>query len=213
MFRIDLHTHSIVSHDGGISLEQYKKLLESKVLDCVAVTDHNDISLALELRETLGEKIIVGEEIMSLDGEIIGLYLNQRIEPGLSAAETVRKIRKQNGLVYIPHPFETVRKGLSKEGMTLLLSDIDIVEKFNARGRFRNRNTEIAQQPFANIVVASSSDAHCRFGIGTAYNVVSELPTRHNLQKLLLDATRQENYAPLISYLCPTINRLKKRFV
>lgn len=210
MFRVDLHTHSIVSHDGGIGLEYYKKIIADKDLDYIAITDHNEVSVALNLKETLGEKIIVGEEILTTEGEIIGLYLNQRIEPGLSAAATVKKIHEQDGLVYIPHPFETLRKGLSKETINSLLSEIDIIETFNARGRFRNHSVEAKQFQKAGLVGASSSDAHCRFGVGTAYSKVVEIPTRDNLQQLLLNAEYQEKYSPILTYLCPTINRIKK---
>ncbi len=212
MFRIDLHTHSIVSQDGGISFEQYKNLIANKSLDYIAVTDHNDISGALKLQESLGQNIIVGEEILTTDGEIIGLYLKSRIEPGLTAIQTIQKIREQNGLVYIPHPFETMRKGLSKEALNSVIQEVDIIETFNARGRFRNHSLETKQPPFSNLPFASSSDAHCRFGIGTAYNIVSEPPTRENLQALLLAGSREEQYAPILSYLCPAINRFKKRF-
>src|SRR5262245_43185713 len=110
--KIDLHTHSIASPDRSLSAKNYQKMLASGKLDYVAVTDHNVIDFARILHDQLGEQIIVGEEIATSEGEIIGLYLTSVVPSGLSAAETVRAIKDQDGLVYIPHPFETLRNGL-----------------------------------------------------------------------------------------------------
>ena len=85
MFKVDLHTHSSASHDGGISFEQYQLALSTGLLDAIAVTDHNSIETAQALHELLGDQIIVGEEIMTSQGEIIGLFLKQPIAPGQSA--------------------------------------------------------------------------------------------------------------------------------
>ena len=89
MIRLDLHTHSTGSPDGGIRLEEYKKLLDDKDLDVIAITDHDSIEQAVTIQKQLGERSIVGEEITTKDGEIIGLYLTQKIAPGLSAKDTV----------------------------------------------------------------------------------------------------------------------------
>ena len=128
MFKVDLHTHSEDSHDGGITQQQYMKALDKNLLDYIAVTDHNSIDFATRLKSELGERIIVGEEIMSSAGEIIGLYLSKVVMAGLTPRETIRQIKDQNGLVYIPHPFETIRKGLHPSIMEELLEFIDIVE-------------------------------------------------------------------------------------
>src|SRR5579859_2648799 len=96
-YKIDLHTHSIVSYDGGIREDEYKKLLTNNVIDFVAITDHNEIRFALMMQRRYGEQIIVGEEIMTAEGEIIGLFLKERIEPGLPVEETIQAIRMQRG--------------------------------------------------------------------------------------------------------------------
>jgi Predicted metal-dependent phosphoesterases (PHP family) len=74
MYKVDLHTHSIASPDGSLNEDNYRKMLETGRLDCIAVTDHNTIAFAKELHANLGDRIIVGEEITTLDGEIIGLF-------------------------------------------------------------------------------------------------------------------------------------------
>ena len=139
MFKVDLHTHSVASKDGGITPEQYADLLKSETVDIIAITDHDRIDFALGMRDALGKnRIIVGEEISTTDGEIIGLYLEKNIEPGLSAKETIKQIKKQGGLVYIPHPFEKVRHGLELETLEEIKNDIDIIESFNGRAFGRN---------------------------------------------------------------------------
>ncbi len=110
MFKVDLHTHSVASPDGGLTAQDYLQFLEKKDLQVIAITDHDTITFASDLQAQLGVRIIVGEEITTTEGEIIGLFLSKGIPPGLSPEETIHRIRRQNGLVYIPHPFETVRK-------------------------------------------------------------------------------------------------------
>ncbi len=102
MFKIDLHTHSSASPDGGITPQQYAHVLATNQLDLIAVTDHNRIDTALELHRALGDRIIVGEEIMTTSGEIIGLYLEKPVSAGLSPDETISQIKQQGGIVYIP---------------------------------------------------------------------------------------------------------------
>src|SRR6185437_3453113 len=144
-YRIDLHTHSIISQDGGITAAQYEKILQSGELDCVAITDHNETSFARIMQKKLGDRIIVGEEISTPEGELIGLYLKETIPGGIGLDEAVASIKHQGGLIYLPHPYEKFRKGLQHNSIDRILSDIDIIEVFNGRGRFRGKPT-LAQQ-------------------------------------------------------------------
>jgi predicted metal-dependent phosphoesterase TrpH len=209
--KIDLHSHSILSHDGGISLSEYEALLSS-VIDYVAITDHNELDFALEARKKLGEKIIVGEEISSGDGDIIGLYLSSKIERGLGAVKTVELIHSQGGLVYIPHPFEKVRKGLGEEVLNLIKSEIDILEVFNGRALFafyNKQSMKYAQEN--NLIWASSSDSHCYQEIGRAYTTISEIPTVLNLKSLIGAGELNREYSSRRHLFCPKLNKIKKR--
>src|SRR5438034_725056 len=184
--RLDLHTHSIISYDGGLSAKDYARLLGRGILDCVAITDHNETRFARQLHEKLGNKIIIGEEIMTSDGEVIGLYLQQTIPPGLTAEQTIKQIHEQNGLVYIPHPFETLRKGVQIAILQKVVEEVDIIEVFNGRAMFRGRSKQAEE--FANeqhIPGAASSDAHCYSGVGRTFSLVNELPTKATLKQLL----------------------------
>jgi predicted metal-dependent phosphoesterase TrpH len=213
-YKIDLHTHSIISHDGGIKALEYEKILTTGVLDCVAVTDHNETSFARILHKKLGDRIIIGEEITSIDGEIIGLYLQKNIEPGLSAQETVHQIHQQHGLVYIPHPLEKFRKGLQKKVLESIISDVDIIEVFNGRGLIRNRIKETLRlAENESLIKAASSDAHCHRGLGYSYSTLTEFPFKDSLKELLKDAELSKKYSPFYTYICPFINRLKNKIL
>lgn len=212
--KIDLHTHSIGSPDGGLTAEDYRNVLESKCLDYVAITDHGTIEAALVIKQQLGvleNRIIIGEEIKTSDGELIGLYLKETIPERMSLAETVAAIRRQGGLVYVPHPFETVRSGVSKKGFETIADLVDIIEVYNGRAYFQNRGFEAMS--FAEkygMAVSAASDAHGRHGWGITATIVNEPPTQENLKKLITNGTLQTRRVGL-GILYPKFNRLKKK--
>lgn len=212
MLKIDLHTHSIASRDGGIKPEQYVRVLDDGILDYIAITDHDRIDMATQLQKQLGEQIIVGEEVTTADGEVIGLFLKKLVKPGLSALDTAKAIKAQGGLVYIPHPFETVRKGLSKSALDELSKLVDIVEVYNGRAVFQNRGPQaMTWARNHRRAGAASSDAHGLKGVGATYSVVPAKPTAKNLTEMLDLGRRVTAKPPFSTLLYPKINRLKKR--
>ena len=212
MFEIDLHTHSEASPDGGITLRQYDDILTAGHLKTIAITDHNRIDFALQAQAHLGESIIVGEEIMTSAGEIIGLYLQEAVRPGLSPLDTVAAIKQQGGLVYIPHPFETVRKGLHPADLEAITQDIDIIELCNGRAFLQNRSQQaVVWARVNNIVGAASSDAHGVRGLGKSYTIVKQRPTRKNLVHLLQHSQMITDRPSVRALLYPKYHRAKKR--
>lgn len=213
MFKIDLHTHSVGSVDGGLSEANYRLALENKYLDAVAITDHTTIDFAKKLHSELGDQIIVGEEVMTQQGEIIGLYLQEQVMPDLEASEAVRAIHEQGGLVYIPHPFETIRGGcITKKDLEDIADQVDIIEIYNgrairqAKSRLVNKWAETHKK-----VGVASSDAHGPSGWGKTYTVVSEMPTCENLLHLLTSAQYRTGFIGIRGLLYPKANRLKNR--
>lgn len=212
MYKVDLHTHSSASPDGGITPTQYAHLLSTGVLDVVAVTDHNRIDFALKLQGELGDRVIVGEEIMTTVGEIVGLYLTETVEPGLSPLETVKRIKDQGGLVYIPHPFETVRKGLAAETLEELLDHIDIMEVVNGRALLQNRRAKSALfAKLHRLASAASSDAHGLHGIGRTYTRTKDIPTQATLLELIASGTCITSRPSARALLYPKYHRLRKK--
>jgi hypothetical protein len=213
-FKVDLHTHSIISDDGGVTASQYEMLLQTGTLDCIAITDHNETSFARIMQKRLGNKIIIGEEISTTAGEIIGLYLTETIRGGIGIEEAVASIKHQGGLVYIPHPFEIFRKGLRRHTLEHILTDIDIIEVFNGRGKFRGKPhlaEKFAQQN--NIPQAASSDGHGVKGLGDTSSLLSEFPTKGNIKTLLAKAILDKTYAPFYTLFYPTLNRIKNTII
>ena len=213
-YKIDLHTHSIISHDGGISKQQYIDILNSGMLDYIAITDHNETGFARMLNKEIGPKIIIGEEIKTTDGEIIGLFLKKTIAPGMSAVATINEIHADGGLIYVPHPFEKGRSSIQEEVIREFIEKIDIIETFNGRGTLRGKSDAASTlATTAKIAAAASSDAHCKIGIGLTYSFISETPTEKTLPDLLRKGTLEKVYAPWYSLLCPGINKIKNKLV
>jgi len=214
MIRLDLHTHSKASPDGSLRLADYQRMLESKKLQCIAITDHDNIAFAMHAQAALGEQIIVGEEISTMDGELIGLYITERIEPGLSARATAEMIKKQHGLIYVPHPFETVRSGIPLATLSQIAGLVDIVEVHNGRAFFQNRGATAEKWAQTHhVAMAASSDAHGWHGWGNTATAVSKLPTRETLVPLLTGrgTERITGTVGLRGILYPKRNRLQKR--
>lgn len=210
MHRIDFHCHSLVSADGSLHETDIKRMLDDG-LDSIAITDHDRIDEAVRLQEILGDSIIIGEEISTTDGEIIALYIQEVIKPNMSAIETVDAIKQQNGIVYIPHPFEKVRRGLNLEVLNSIASRVDIIETINGRSfSSKAREQAVIWARKHDVAMAAASDAHGRYGWGRVYSVLSEKPNKNTLTDLMIDAKLHGKSNGYVSYLYPKLNRLRK---
>jgi predicted metal-dependent phosphoesterase TrpH len=141
-------------------------------LGAIAVTDHNEVSGAFEAAAkaaAFGVKVIVAEEVKSASqGEVIGLFLNERIPRGLTLEETVAEIKRQGGLVYVPHPFDRMHAVPDYEHLQKILPDVDLIEVYNPRVAIGSFNEEAER--FAakyRIVRGAGSDSHVAAGLGT----------------------------------------------
>src|SRR5215831_7787000 len=133
--RVDCHLHTVASGDANLTVEQLAVRARENGLDVVCVTDHNETAAAVAAAERdLGVRIVVGEEVRTPDGDVIGLFLTERIPYVLPLAEVVGRIRAQGGLVYVPHPFDPVRSSLGAVlGDLCAAGAVDIIEVFNAK--------------------------------------------------------------------------------
>jgi predicted metal-dependent phosphoesterase TrpH len=170
--RVDLHTHTMWSGDSTTTPEEFAASVTASGLDVVCVTDHNAIAGALELRERLDARVVVGEELRTAAGEIIGLFLTERIPMGVGHLEAARAIRDQGGVVYVPHPFDPMRRNLSESALRELAEAdlIDAVEVLNAKTSLASLNRRAAA--FAaeyGIVAGAGSDGHVPDALGAAY--------------------------------------------
>lgn len=168
--KADLHSHTYYSFDGLTSPGRFVSASLAAGLGCVAITEHNNIRGALAIKRMAPFKIIIGEEIRTSEGEIVGLFLEEEVPPHLSAEETVERIKAQGGIVSIPHPFDRFRSGLGEETMLRILPQIDLMESFNARCLIPDDNARARQ--FAaehGIPAIAVSDAHSPGELGHSH--------------------------------------------
>ncbi len=171
MIKVDLHVHTSFSADSLTLLAHVDGHARRRGLSAVAITDHNSIQGALRLQQETDLLIIVGEEIRTSQGEIIGLFLQEHIPPGLSPRETVRLIREQNGIVCIPHPVDRFRgSALQPAALEEIHPEVDAIEVFNARNSFGadNRLARGLAERYG-LLATGGSDAHHPSEIGRAY--------------------------------------------
>lgn len=168
----DLHMHTSWSHDCSIDATELVDHAEAEGLGAIAVTDHNVFSGALEAADyARNRKLIVipGEEVKTDEqGEVIGLFLQREIPRGMSFTETIEAIREQDGIVYLPHPFDRMHAIPDPRTLHRHLADIDVLEVYNARLLFEGYNDEALR--FArkyNLTMGAGSDAHVLQGVGT----------------------------------------------
>jgi predicted metal-dependent phosphoesterase TrpH len=177
---VDLHNHTHRSYDAQNRLADYERAHADGRVDVVAITDHNTIAGALELAAEASFPVIVGEEIDTADGELIGLFLHEHVPPGLPAVETAGRIRSQGGLVYLQHPFYRIVHGRMHAGAREQLRGrglIDIVEAANGGPLATADNARALAWARANgLPHAASSDAHEPAAIGTCLTSVPAGP-------------------------------------
>jgi predicted metal-dependent phosphoesterase TrpH len=170
--RVDCHLHTAQSGDAVTSLDQLAERVEQEQLDVVCITDHNVTAAAVTAMERgIGARVIVGEEIRTPDGDLIGLFLTERVPYVLPLVQVTRLIRAQGGLIYLPHPFDQGRSSLGSVASTLCQAGFaDIIEVFNAKIEDQARNVQAADLALRyDLPGGAGSDAHDPEGIGAAY--------------------------------------------
>jgi predicted metal-dependent phosphoesterase TrpH/glycosyltransferase involved in cell wall biosynthesis len=167
----DLHLHTEHSWDCSVPVQELLDHAEEQGLGAIAITDHNVFTGAEEAAELARARelvVIPGEEMKTTSGEVIGLFLEGHIPPGLSMGETIAAIREQEGVVYLPHPFDRLHTIPDASTLHRHLAEIDVLEVYNARLLFESFNDEAAR--FArkyNLTAGAGSDAHVLQGVGT----------------------------------------------
>ncbi len=169
--KVDLHTHTFCSKDSCNQYDRIVQAVQRAGLDAIAVTDHDEYHGAAELAARAPFLVISGEEIKTSAGEIIGLFLQERIPPGLEPLETVERIHEQGGLAYVPHPFDEIRGSrLQRWALDLVAPHIDILEVFNARNALPRYNSRALQYAVEHSLLGGAgSDTHTYGEYGRAY--------------------------------------------
>lgn len=212
---IDLHCHSNASFDSLSRPADLVRVAAERGLTHLAITDHERLDGALDGRDhaPAGLTVIIGEEIRSADGDVLGLFLERAVPPGMSASDTVDAIHAQGGLAGLPHPFDHYRSsGLTGDrelGMAALAQKLDFIEAYNARVAFGDANERAAQFALRNgLPGVASSDAHSLLEVGVACTIVpGPIETPDQLRAALAQATLMPGHA---SYLVRGLTPLAK---
>ena len=190
---VDLHMHTDHSSDCATPVETLLATAREAGLGAIAITDHNEISgavAAAEIADDFGVKVIVAEEVKTAQqGEVIGLFLTEKIERGMTMAETTAEIRRQGGLVYVPHPFDRLHSVPDYEHLLDMVEDIDILEVFNPRVALSAFNEEAER--FAakyRIVPGAGSDSHVAQGLGSVMIRVHDFNGAEEFLEAMRDA-------------------------
>jgi predicted metal-dependent phosphoesterase TrpH len=167
-----MHTHTMWSGDSTTTPDEVEQAVVESGLDVLCITDHNAVRGAIELAGRLPCRVVVGEELRTHAGEIIGLFLTERVPVGTPPVEAAQMIRGQGGVVYVPHPFDPMRRNLAEPSLRELANAglLDAVEVLNAKTSLQSLNAQGARfaEEFA-LAAGAGSDAHVPDALGAAY--------------------------------------------
>lgn len=172
--RVDMHLHTMWSGDATTTPDELAAAVADSGIDVLCITDHGTTNGASRLAASgeLGCRVVVGQEQRTWAGELIGLFLSERIPNGLPPEEVCQRIRAQDGLVYIPHPFDPMRQCLRPDVMERLVGEglIDAVEGRNAKTSLESLNRQAVEAAGRwGLVCGAGSDAHVPEAVGAAY--------------------------------------------
>lgn len=183
--KVDLHLHSHYSHDGRSSLREIIARCKECGLGRIALTDHNKVDGALELARIAPELAIVGEEVKTLEGEVIGLFITSRLPPFLPPEEVMDLIHGMGGLTYVPHPLDRNRANFASERVVELADRIDIIETYNPWCDAEANQAAAALAEELGKVVATGSDSHAASELGRSWMEMESFSDPHDfLDKL-----------------------------
>jgi hypothetical protein len=213
-----LHTKKY-SACSCLSFKEIFTSLKAKNIDCVAITDHNEIDGAKEFKAFLKVKksdikVIIGEEIATQDGEIIGLFLTERIPKGKDLKWTAKEIIKQNGLIVIPHPFDPLRRKALQNHAQDILGWKPIIEVFNSRAVFPFSNKKAKEFCEKNkLLEIAGSDAHELSEVGQSTVEIDDFQTKDEFLKNLKKAKFHTKKNPIFPIFKSAIYKKIRRIL
>jgi len=213
LLKADLHVHTRYSPDSISSPEKIVQRCIDSGINCLAITDHNSIAGALETKRIAPFKVIVGEEILTNSGEIIGYFLTEEIPPHLSPEDTVKRIKDQGGLVCIPHPCDSLRpqSKLQRRALERIMPQVDLIEVYNSRTMLLKdaaRASQLAQKH--GLPGTAGSDAHVVQEVGRSYIELPEFNDAEQFRKALTQGRITGNRTSILIHFYNIRNRLFK---
>lgn len=211
--KLEMHVHTRFSNDSLLPLWLIFLMCKIKKISCIAITDHNTIEGAVKFKEKFEKrnlKVIIGEEIMTSHGEIIGLFLEERVKSGMSPQDTIDEILRQRGIVYIPHPFDKKRNRtvLDSKYIKANLDKISFIEMHNGRNiseEYSIRQNEIAEK--YGVIKVIGSDAHTFIELGRNYMKIENFNTT---KEFITVISKSEIVCSPCLKICHTLTKFTK---
>jgi predicted metal-dependent phosphoesterase TrpH len=212
LLRADFHMHTRYSMDSSSSLEDIIRRCREMGINCIAITDHNAIDGALKMKEIAPFTVIPGEEILTPNGEIIGYFLKEYIPSGQPLEKAIAAIRSQDGLVGVPHPFDTFRglKNTDNRFLDELAAQLDMVEVFNARSLLpwdSDKARDFARKH--NLPATAGSDSHTIREIGRTYVEMAPFSDKNSFLKSLRNARIQRHRSSPFVHVYTVFTKMK----
>lgn len=166
--KVDCHVHTAFSSDSLVSPKTLLETARRRGIDRLVITDHNTIAGARLAYALDPQRVIIGEEIRTTWGELLAMYVQEEVPPGLPPLEAIHRLREQGAFISVSHPFDA-RRGWQVEHLREIIPLVDAIEIFNGRcllPSFNRRAEEFARQH--GLAGTAGSDAHATFEIGRA---------------------------------------------
>ena len=217
MLRADLHLHTKYSFDCTTTPQAIIRRCQKIGINCVAVADHGTIEGAQRVKEIAPFRVIVAEEILTPLGEVMGMFLTESIPSNIPVDEAFGRIKAQNGLVCLPHPFDSMR-GINDRGfseISKLLLQVDVLEVFNSRALRLGRSNAKALAFAAKhrLLKSAGSDAHTTGEIGHAYVEMPEFDDVDGFRHALAQGRIFGRHTCPMIHVVGTMKTLKKRIL
>lgn len=199
---VEFHCHTRASTDGWTRPEDLATLARRAGLDWVFVTDHNTLEGAWQARRTAPDRIGIGLELCTQEGELLAFFVREPVPPGLPPLEALKRLRAQGAVIALPHPLDPWRGRWRPETLERLAPLVDAIEVFNARTRSRkaqHQARELAQR--LNKPGIAGSDAHLPWELGRARVYLPAFHDAASLRRSLTQARLVTRAAPLWVHL------------
>jgi predicted metal-dependent phosphoesterase TrpH len=198
MIKVEFHCHTQYSKDSLVKIEDLLIACRRKRIDRLVVTDHNTIEGALKARELDPDRFIIGEEIMTKEGELLAFFVNKEVPAKLSAQKTLDLLHAQGAFISVSHPFDSLRKGhWLPEDLINILDGIDAIEVFNSRCMMPEANTQAASFALRhNLLGTVGSDSHILMEVGRSTLVLPDFEDPASLRSSILQAEYHTRLSP-----------------
>ncbi|PKN86177.1 MAG: phosphoesterase [Chloroflexi bacterium HGW-Chloroflexi-8] len=202
LLRVETHCHSVQSPDSFNKIEDLIRVAKKRKLNRLVISDHNRIDGALLAKELDPDLIIVGEEILTTQGELLAFFVQEIVPSGLSPEKTIDILRDQNAFISVSHPFDRLRHGWEQSDLKKIVPLIDAIEVFNARSFTKSVNEKAADFAMKNNLAGTvGSDAHTLVEVGRAVLMLPEFHDSNSLRQVIGKGERITRYSsPMVRF-------------